>query len=124
MAGNSLAIQCKRKPTIACLVNFNLAGDHYIMRRLTLASITLTVVFCLSNHTITIQSAAINRINGELFDITEALKVLLKGGKHGSIRFNKGIFARISGPVKGFLISNAYLKFCEKPLTDTAEPVE
>jgi hypothetical protein len=124
MAGNSLAIQCKRKPTIAVLCNLNLAGDHYVVRRLAIASITLTVVFCLSNHTITAQSAAINRINGELFDITKALKVLLKGGKHGSIRFNKGIFARIPGPVKGFLISNAYLKNCEKPLTGPADPVE
>jgi hypothetical protein len=99
MASNSLAIQCKRKPTIAILCNLNLAGDHYVVRRLAIASITLAMVFCLSDHTITIQSAAINRINGELFDITEALKVLLKGGKHGSIRFNKGILAPPTDPV-------------------------
>ena len=53
------------------------------MRRIALASITLAVQFCLSDHTVAVQSATVDRVDCELFDILNALKVGLKSGKHG-----------------------------------------
>jgi hypothetical protein len=52
MPGNPATIQCKRKPTIASLINFNPAANHYTGGSITLASVTLAVVLCLSDHTI------------------------------------------------------------------------
>jgi hypothetical protein len=52
MAGNLAAVKCKRKPTIASLINFNPTANHYISRGITLASVTLAVILCLSDHTI------------------------------------------------------------------------
>lgn len=69
--------------TIAILCNFNRATNNYIMRRNPFPGITLAVVFCLSDHTIAVQSATIDRINGELLNITNPLEVLIKGRKHG-----------------------------------------
>jgi hypothetical protein len=52
MPGNPATIQCKRKPTIASLINFNPTANHYNSRGITLASVTLAVILCLSDHTI------------------------------------------------------------------------
>jgi hypothetical protein len=64
--------------------DFNRASEHYVMRRIALASITLAVQFCYADHTVTVQSAAFDRIYGELFNVTDTLKVGLKSRKHCS----------------------------------------
>jgi hypothetical protein len=69
MAGNLAAVKCKRKPTIASLINFNPAANHYTGGSITLASVTLAVVLCLTDHTVATQSATIERINRGLFCI-------------------------------------------------------
>jgi hypothetical protein len=81
MAGDSLAVKCKREPAIAVYV-FNATRNDNIMRRIALSSITLAVILCLPNHTIAVQSAAIDRINGELLNITNPLKVGVESRKH------------------------------------------
>jgi hypothetical protein len=58
-------------PTIALYVNTNTAADHYIRRRIALPSVTLAVILCPSDHTNAVQSASIERINGELLDIID-----------------------------------------------------
>jgi hypothetical protein len=60
MARNPPTVECKSVATIASLCNFNRATDNYVVRRIALASITLAVQFCLSDHTIAVQSAAFN----------------------------------------------------------------
>jgi hypothetical protein len=54
------------------------------MRRITLASITLTMILCLSDHTVTVQSATVDRIYCELLNITNTLEISVEGGKHCS----------------------------------------
>jgi hypothetical protein len=83
MAGNWLFVQCKRKPTIAGLVNFNATANHYIGGCSMLSSVTLAVILCLPDHTITVQSSTVDRVEGKLLDITNTLEVGIKGRKHG-----------------------------------------
>ena len=82
MARNPPPVQCERMATIAVLCNFNRATDYYIVWRIALTSIPLTVQFCLSDHTVAVQSATVNRVDCELFNVTDTLKVGLKSGKH------------------------------------------
>jgi hypothetical protein len=82
MGGNPSPVECKGEPATSGLGYFNPASQDYIMRWIALASITLAVVFCLSDHTITVQSATVDRINGELLDITNTLEINVEGGKH------------------------------------------
>ena len=83
MTRNPPAVQCKRMAAIAVLCNFNRATDNYIVRRITFASVTLAVHFCLSDHTVAVQSATVDRVNCELFNVTNSLEISLKCGKHG-----------------------------------------
>ena len=82
MGGNPSPVECKREPATSGLGYFNPASEDYIMRRITLASITLAVVFCLSDHTIAVQSATVDRINGKPLDITNPLEVVVESRKH------------------------------------------
>lgn len=82
MARNPAPVECERMAAIAVLCDLNRASQHYVMWRIAFASITLAVQFCLSDHTIAVQSATVDRVDGELFDILNALKVLIESRKH------------------------------------------
>ena len=83
MGGNSPPVKGKREPAVALFGYLNAATYHHIVRRIALASIALAVVFCLPDHTITVQSATVDRVQCELLDITNALKINVESGKHG-----------------------------------------
>ena len=82
MARNPPPVQCERVATIAVLCNLNRATQYYVVGRIALASITLAVQFCCADHTVAVQSATVDRIYGELFNVTNPLKVLVESGKH------------------------------------------
>jgi hypothetical protein len=108
MGGNPSPVECKREPATSRLHNLNAATYNYIMRWIALASITLTMILCLSDHTITVQSATIDRIYCELLNITNTLEINVEGGKHDSIKKRWEVWPGLMSRARTVGISEAY----------------